>query len=27
VVVLTIAFEYGVFRPVEAFLTRHMRRS
>ena len=27
VVVLTIAFEYGVFRPVEALLTRHMRRS
>jgi NitT/TauT family transport system permease protein len=27
VVVLTIAFEYGAFRPVEAFLTRHMRRS
>jgi ABC-type nitrate/sulfonate/bicarbonate transport system permease component len=26
VVVLTIAFEYGIFRPVEAFLTRHMRR-
>lgn len=26
VVVLTIAFEYGVFRPVEALLTRHMRR-
>ena len=27
VVFLTIAFEYGVFRPVEALLTRHMRRS
>ena len=26
IVALTIAFEYGVFRPVEAFLTRHMRR-
>jgi ABC-type nitrate/sulfonate/bicarbonate transport system permease component len=26
VVALTIAFEYGVFRPVEALLTRHMRR-
>jgi ABC-type nitrate/sulfonate/bicarbonate transport system permease component len=26
VVALTIAFEYGVFRPVEAFLTRHTRR-
>jgi NitT/TauT family transport system permease protein len=26
VVVLTIAFEYGIFRPVEAFLTRHRRR-
>jgi NitT/TauT family transport system permease protein len=27
VVVLTIAFEYGVFRPIEAILTRHMRRA
>ena len=27
VVALTIAFEYGVFRPVEAVLTRHMRRA
>jgi NitT/TauT family transport system permease protein len=27
VVVLTIAFEYGVFRPLEALLTRHMRGS
>jgi NitT/TauT family transport system permease protein len=27
VVVLTIAFEYGVFRPVERFLTRHTRRA
>jgi NitT/TauT family transport system permease protein len=27
IVFLTIAFEYGVFRPVEALLTRHMRRS
>ena len=27
VVGLTIAFEYGVFRPVEAVLTRHMRRA
>jgi ABC-type nitrate/sulfonate/bicarbonate transport system permease component len=26
VVALTIAFEYGVFRPVERFLTRHTRR-
>ena len=26
VVALTLAFEYGVFRPVEAFLTRHSRR-
>ena len=26
VVVLTIAFEYGIFRPIEAFLTRHRRR-
>ena len=26
VVALTLAFEYGVFRPVEAFLTRHTRR-
>ncbi|MFN2467223.1 MAG: ABC transporter permease [Gaiellaceae bacterium] len=26
IVALTIAFEYGIFRPVEAFLTRHMRR-
>ena len=25
VVFLTIAFEYGIFRPVEAFLTRHTR--
>jgi NitT/TauT family transport system permease protein len=27
IVALTIAFEYGVFRPVEALLTRHMRRA
>jgi ABC-type nitrate/sulfonate/bicarbonate transport system permease component len=27
VVLLTIVFEYGVFRPVEALLTRHMRRA
>jgi ABC-type nitrate/sulfonate/bicarbonate transport system permease component len=27
VVLLTIAFEYGAFRPLEALLTRHMRRS
>jgi NitT/TauT family transport system permease protein len=27
IVFLTIAFEYGVFRPVEALLTRHMRRA
>jgi ABC-type nitrate/sulfonate/bicarbonate transport system permease component len=27
VVVLTIAFEYGFFRPVEWLLTRHMRRA
>ena len=27
VVALTIAFEYGFFRPVEALLTRHMRRA
>jgi NitT/TauT family transport system permease protein len=26
VVALTIAFEYGIFRPIEAFLTRHTRR-
>jgi len=26
VVALTIAFEYGIFRPIEAFLTRHRRR-
>lgn len=26
IVVLTIAFEYGIFRPVEAFLTRHTQR-
>ena len=26
IVALTIAFEYGIFRPVEAFLTRHTRR-
>ncbi len=26
IVALTIAFEYGVFRPAEAFLTRHTRR-
>jgi NitT/TauT family transport system permease protein len=26
VVALTIAFEYGIFRPVEAFLTRHTRQ-
>lgn len=26
IVLLTIAFEYGVFRPVERFLTRHTRR-
>ena len=27
VVALTIAFEYGVFRPIEALLTRHTRRA
>lgn len=27
IVALTIAFEYGVFRPAEAYLTRHTRRS
>jgi len=27
VVALTIAFEYGVFRPIEALLTRHMKRN
>jgi NitT/TauT family transport system permease protein len=27
VVALTIAFEYGFFRPVESLLTRHMRRA
>jgi NitT/TauT family transport system permease protein len=27
IVVLTIAFEYGVFRPMEMLLTRHMRRA
>jgi hypothetical protein len=27
VVLLTIAFEYGFFRPVEWLLTRHMRRA
>lgn len=27
IVALTIVFEYGLFRPVEAFLTRHSRRS
>jgi NitT/TauT family transport system permease protein len=27
VVALTLVFEYGVFRPVELFLTRHTRRS
>lgn len=26
IVAMTIAFEYGVFRPAEAFLTRHSRR-
>jgi len=26
IVALTIAFEYGIFRPVEAYLTRHTRR-
>lgn len=26
VVLLTIAFEYGIFRPIERYLTRHMRR-
>ena len=26
IVALTIAFEYGLFRPVEAYLTRHSRR-
>jgi ABC-type nitrate/sulfonate/bicarbonate transport system permease component len=26
IVLLTVAFEYGVFRPVERFLTRHARR-
>jgi len=24
---LTIAFEYGVFRPIERLLTRHTRRA
>jgi ABC-type nitrate/sulfonate/bicarbonate transport system permease component len=27
IVALTIAFEYGAFRPVEAYLTRHTRRA
>lgn len=27
VVALTIVFEYGVFRPIEVLLTRHMRRA
>ena len=27
IVALTIVFEYGIFRPVEALLTRHMRRA
>ena len=26
IVALTLVFEYGVLRPVEAFLTRHTRR-
>ncbi|MHB8457109.1 MAG: ABC transporter permease, partial [Acidimicrobiales bacterium] len=26
IVLLTLLFEYGVFRPVEAYLTRYMRR-
>lgn len=26
IVLLTVAFEYGVFRPFEGYLTRHMRR-
>lgn len=27
VVLLTLAFEYGIFRPVEAYLTRHRRKA